>query len=452
MNKRKRTLLAALSIMLFVTGCSGSRSEESSKKLKLITAFDPFTFSSYFGGNQFELTHPEYEVAYVNANLPIDADYWDKYIGLLESEKPDVIAIGNIFDYYKLASAGLLKDMSAMIRKDGFDLNVVDPTIVSLLKYPGEPSELLGLAPFFNPSALYYNKTLFGKYGVPLPEGEMTWEQMLRLASRFPNRNEQGARLYGYHHRAFSTPGFYLDYISQLEGFSATDGILTMGDARWRTIADQLLQAFKLNAVSYAKNDGEVRFDDPESGGDVPFLDGRVAMMEADVLFMSRLDQSKPGFEWEIAPKFVSLDRSKGMPSYPSMIYAIYRDAANVDAAWAYIRYMNDPATLKLLSKSVPLLPAQKDIGDERLGRNLEPFYATKAIPPSIADANKPMVVSPYFQSQKLNPIIDEEFAQALEGTKGLDDMISAIRTRGQKAYEQALAEFRAAESESESE
>ncbi|MBO9600201.1 MAG: extracellular solute-binding protein [Cohnella sp.] len=447
MGKLSRTGLVSLLIVLILSGCSGSKREDTSGKLKIVTSFDRFTFSSYFGGNQFELAHPEYEVAYASANtLPFGAaDYWDKYVGLLESEKPDVIAISNIFDYYKLLSAGLLKDMSAMVRKDGFDLDVVDPTILSLLQYPSEPNELFGLAPFFNPTAIYYNQTLFKKYGIPLPKSEMTWEEMLQLASRFPNQNEYGERLYGYHHRAYSTPGFYVDYFSGLEGLSAMEGDhLTMDDARWRTIMDELLQAVKLNAVSFAPNEGAVRYDDPESGGDAPFLDGRVAMIEGDALFMNQLDQRRPEFDWGIMPKVVSLDRSKSMPSYPSLIYAIYRDAPNVDSAWEFIRYMNDSATLKLMSQTVPQLPTQPNISMERLGRSLETFYTTKTLPPSIAVANKPMIVSPFFRSQKLNPIIDEEFGRALEGTRSVDAMIAAIRSRGQEAYDQALAEFRA--------
>lgn len=107
---------------------------------------------------------------------------------------------------------------------------------------------------------------------------------------------------------------------------------------------------------------------------------------------------------------------------------------------------MNDASTLKLLSKSVPQLPTRQTVGAERLGRSLEAFYAGTTEPPSIADANKKMIVSPFFHSQQLDPIIDEEFAQALADKKTVDEMIAGIQTRGQQAYEQALADFRAAQ------
>lgn len=335
MVRRKAGLFVIVAAML-AAGCSGGKQEEDSGALKVVSGFDSFVFASYFGGNQFELAHPNYKVGSVKADLQIGPNYWDDYVKLLDAEKPDVVAISNISDYYRLATAGLIRNLSPLISKDGFDLDAVDPTIVSLLKYPGESYELFGLAPFFNPSAIYYNKTLFDTYGVPLPKERMTWEEMLRLASRFPERDAQGGRIYGYHHREFSTPSNYLNYISAVEGLSETDDErVTMDDAGWRRIIERTLQAFKSHAVSYVAGNGEVRFDDPETGGEKPFLEGRVAMMQAEAPFIDKLAQSKAAFEWDVAPLFVSLDRGRSQPAFPSMIYAIYKDAANANAAWA---------------------------------------------------------------------------------------------------------------------
>ncbi|MCD9025964.1 hypothetical protein [Cohnella silvisoli] len=46
-------------------------------------------------------------------------------------------------------------------------------------------------------SLVVYNKDLFTKYEVPLPEDGMSWDSLLQLAARFPTSGTSEERIYG---------------------------------------------------------------------------------------------------------------------------------------------------------------------------------------------------------------------------------------------------------------
>jgi multiple sugar transport system substrate-binding protein len=444
--KTRKWIAVALTLIVLLTGCSSGNSEkEDSGAFKLLSSFDKSTFNLLYGGSLFEQTHPTYEVAYVNSSERIPPADWDAYLELLELEKPDVIAISSVSDYYRLVSAGLLLDLSPMIRKDRFDLDTYEPSVLEILKYPGETTELFGLSPFFDPSALYYNKTLFEKSGIPLPENGMTWTEMLQAAARIPSKGEDGRPIYGYHHRAFSTPAYYMDYFASVEGLSMIEGTrLAFDKPEWRSITERLLQVFSEGKVSFAAKDEDIRFDDPEANGEAPFLEGRVAMMSAGAALIAELSNGQAPFEWGIVSRPVSIDRSKSIPAFPSPIYAIRRDAVNAEAAWQFIAYMNQTATLKQLSKSVSQLPSRTDVGTERYGRSLAPFYDSLTVPPSLAEVNKPAQFPPFFMSQTLFPIINREMSAVLGGNQSLDAMMKTLQSEGQAALDAAMTQFEA--------
>jgi len=446
-NRSHVTFIFLLTAVL-LAGCRIGSEEEDQGRLKLMSSFDKMSFNAYYGGSQFEASYPNYEVEYVNTTDHIGifgASWgWDRFKSLLQSEKPDVIAVSSPDVYFKLIDEGLLQDMSTLARKDEFTLDAVHPAVASQLKSPNASHELYGLAPFFNPEALYVNKTLFERFKVKLPEGELTWEEMLETASQFPGKDENDQRIYGFHFRAYSTPGFYMDYLSDLEGLRLIhDDKLTVDQPAWRKIIERLLHAVKRNALSFASHSGAVG-NDPEAAGEEPFLQGRVAMFQANAAFIEMLNKRQVPFEWQVVPRIASSDRRMNAQPWPSPVYVMYRDAENSAAAWKYIRHMNDSATLKLLSKSVPQLPSHTDVIAERFGENLEPFYVMKSNPVNMADFYKPLTVSPFFRSEKLHPIIDEAFGLLLEGKLDLDETVAYIKDKGQAAYDLAREEFKA--------
>ncbi|WP_186445822.1 ABC transporter substrate-binding protein [Paenibacillus cremeus] len=94
---------------------------------------------------------------------------------------PDLMLQAN-FDIYKYTPLGLAEDLNALVKKNNIDLTKFDPSIIQTLKSYGAGGELYMLPLYSNPAALYYNKDIFDRFGVPYPKDGITWEETINLA------------------------------------------------------------------------------------------------------------------------------------------------------------------------------------------------------------------------------------------------------------------------------
>lgn len=95
-----------------------------------------------------------------------------------------------------LSRAGLLLPLDSLVERDHFDLGALYEPVVRAIREAGAGT-LYGLAPMFSAYALYYNKSLFERHGVPLPADGMTWDDVLRTAARFAGLAADGQPVYG---------------------------------------------------------------------------------------------------------------------------------------------------------------------------------------------------------------------------------------------------------------
>lgn len=114
---------------------------------------------------------------------------------LASGEIPDLITIwnGQILPYYKY---GLLEDNTAMMAKHKIDLNRFEPDSLNAIRVGENEKELYGLPYTMQLNALYYNKDIFDKFGVPYPKDGMTWEDTIELAKKV-SRVENGVQYRG---------------------------------------------------------------------------------------------------------------------------------------------------------------------------------------------------------------------------------------------------------------
>jgi multiple sugar transport system substrate-binding protein len=78
----------------------------------------------------------------------------------------------------------LLADLNELINKNSFDLSKLDPNVLDSIKMWGGNGELYALPLWSTYSALYYNKDIFDKFGVPYPKDGMTWDEAIELATK----------------------------------------------------------------------------------------------------------------------------------------------------------------------------------------------------------------------------------------------------------------------------
>jgi multiple sugar transport system substrate-binding protein len=113
---------------------------------------------------------------------------------------PDLIYTANMKDYVDIQVA---LDLNPLVKKFQLDLNKFDPISVEAVKNFSSKGELFGIPFSTNFGALYYNKDIFDKFGVPYPKDGMLWEGTVELAKKV-TRTDGASSYYGLHPVALS--------------------------------------------------------------------------------------------------------------------------------------------------------------------------------------------------------------------------------------------------------
>lgn len=95
-----------------------------------------------------------------------------------------------------LKDLGLDSDLSDLMKQYAYDIHALEPVVANYIrsfnggKIPAIPNQLQTLA-------LYYNKSLFDKFGVPYPAANWSWDQLVET-SRKLTRSDGGVAYRGY--------------------------------------------------------------------------------------------------------------------------------------------------------------------------------------------------------------------------------------------------------------
>jgi multiple sugar transport system substrate-binding protein len=184
-------LLAALSLV----GCSASDSQQSSggnePAAAAVNNSKPITLRVY----QIHGSYTQDEVQKIMAD-PVKKKFPNITLEFLINgggrKLDDYITAGDIPDMFMFAhqftndftKLNLLMDMSSLIKSHSLDLNKFDPTTIADIRDFGPKGEIYDIPYSITFSALYYNKDIFDKFGVPYPKDGMTWDDAIDLGRR----------------------------------------------------------------------------------------------------------------------------------------------------------------------------------------------------------------------------------------------------------------------------
>ncbi|RKN84952.1 ABC transporter substrate-binding protein [Paenibacillus ginsengarvi] len=111
-------------------------------------------------------------------------------------EPIDIIFASSGLTVDSLIAHGLEFDISNLIKTYQYDLNRIEPTSIEFQKKLANGG-IYGLPINTNTLALFYNKDIFDKFGVPYPKEGMTWDEMYDLAKKM-SRQEGGIQYRGF--------------------------------------------------------------------------------------------------------------------------------------------------------------------------------------------------------------------------------------------------------------
>jgi multiple sugar transport system substrate-binding protein len=453
--KRFRNIPLTTAFALTLVGCSGGTptGEGALKELGndekatiKVMFYDNNNFFQQYG-NLFMMKQPNIDVEVVSTQgiYGQGKDPEKELQKLIDEEKPDVLFIQSPIQFDQLIQDNRLYALDDVIRQDKFDVENILPSVTETLKSKGG-GKLYGLSPVFYSQALFYNKDLFEQHGVPLPKNQMSWEEILELAKRFPTDGQDTNRTYGFTY-SYASPTMRYQYMSNIGNtlglsFIDTENLkLTMNTDAWKKVLQSTIDALKSGALQLP----------PEQNSDpsIPrayadylrqnmFLIGKSAMTIDGYYLIDNLERAKETLNdttpvnWDIVT--VPVDpQNPGFSNSVSVsqIFAINGQSTNLRAAWEFIKFINSDELARIQSKSSRDMQSRTTYLKEKDGRSLEPFYMLKPNPetPYNHYENIPQAFfQPYSQ------LVEQELKAVMEGSQSVDDALKHIQDRGQEA------------------
>ncbi|MFC5403724.1 ABC transporter substrate-binding protein [Cohnella soli] len=479
--KKSSGWLGALTLALAISACSSSGGngkaveslDREAKGTLKIAYFNEQAFYMQYG-NAFQAMFPNLELEVVSTESVFSAeDPVAEMEKIMAERQPDALYLTEE-QYAALSGKGLLYDLDAVVKQDKFDLAAFHPSVIEMLKARGS-GKLFGLSPSFSTQALFYNKGLFDKYGIPYPTNGMSWEEVLQLASRFPSKKEGEDALYGLSQSSQTTNPFELvRAIGEAKGLNYADvdaGTVSIDSPEWKAIFQEIIDGYKTGSLTMpssggggmggtmisAAGGGKAFSFGPDS---MRFMSGQAAMTIDGPMLMNMMGvNSKMGgaVRSTVAVKEGGKGATKPMlspikdidwdvvtvpvdPSQPDVaggmsldgVFSINAASENLSAAWEFLKYANGEQLAKTSAKSSPSLSARTAFKNEAEGKNIDAFYALKA------NSQAMLQTLPTGFAEDFAQVAGEQIKKVTEGAATLDDALKLIQTKGQSLLTEA--------------
>lgn len=483
MSKKSGLLLCVLVVMVVLSACTQSGGNKDNSAVSSLDREDSGTLKvAYFNeqafymqyGNAFQAMFPNIELEVVSTESVFNAeDPVAEMKRLMQEQQPDVIYLSEE-EYSVMAKEGLLYDLDAVVKQDEYDLESFVPSVIELLKAHGG-GKLYGLSPSFSSQALYYNKDLFDKHGIPYPQDGMSWEEVMQLASRFPVKKDGDDALNGLFQSTQATNSFELiRMIGEAKGLLYADAdskTVSIETAEWKSIIQSVVDGYESGSISMPSenNGGNGGLVMRGMGGrttfrmgpdSMRFMTGQAAMTIDGPMVMNMLGMEKgmglttkaqaaapagkgenvqnpiKDINWDVVtlPVDPSQPDVSGMLSLDS-VFSINGASQSLSAAWEFVKYVSGEQLAKTNSMSSPALSARADYKIERDGKNVDAFYALGVNQQSLLQE------LPEDFEASFAKLASEQVKKIVEGTLTVDEALKAIQAQGQDLLTQAIVD-----------
>jgi multiple sugar transport system substrate-binding protein len=304
---------------------------------------------------------------------------------------------------------GLEYDMTELVKAQKVDMSRYEQTAIDTMNQLGK-GKIYSLPVYGNNTILYYNKSIFDKFGTAYPANTLTWAQMSDLSKKL-TRQDAGTQYYGF---GF-TPGLFTRMnpmsIATIDLKTNTPTINT--NDLWKTFIDRVfVQPFPQTGM-FQTLPSITQFTKDKNLGMMAYLSS----------FFSLSIEELKQVDWDVVP-LPSFEDKPGVGSQINSInFGVTNIAKNKEAAAKVVAYMgSDEYQLKLSKKGImPVLKNQQirdAIGSESVfkDKNLKTAVFSKQPAPvpekTLYDADMITIYSNY----------------GLEVWKGTMDANTAIR------------------------
>jgi len=440
-------LLLALSLV-FLSACQ----KDTKKDLEDFDPDEPVTLKMmFFDINYFEQKYglllrakfPNIDLKVIPFEYTSGVLTREDLVKQIDTKQPDILFLNDISQYEDFSAEGRLMELDLVIQQDQFDTSGIFAPVIDQLRESGN-GKIYGLAPEFYSDALYYNADLFQKYGIQPPTDRMSWDDVLKLAQRFPAEGSDEERVYGFQPSIYGGIYDFIISVGQTMGLTpvSSDGLhLVIQSDGWRKVFESVVQAYRSDSLLVMKGSTweEISKDRMENIVNDRFLQGQVAMKIEGFNYNSIILDSRNTVK-TLQPGVVALPVDPAVPDriadldLPS-IYAVNNQSPHRRAAWEVVKYINGEEIAKSRSQaSSSLAPSRKKYANPTGELNIEPFYVLKSA--SKRKDNFQPYVNDFYEA--FRPLVTKEIQQVADGKKSLEEAIEAIQAEGQPLLDAA--------------
>lgn len=269
----------------------------------------------------------------------------------METSGVDVVLL-DYDDYVQLMQKNSLAPLDPYIIEADWALDELAPTVLQAMRHPGD-QQIYGLTPTFHaPLALLFNRQIFERTGMTLPDDRMSWDELFQLATEVSLATD--GDVYGF---SFSINEAPTDFYSAYHIYMHAAGLEVYDESfepqvdreewreRWHTLM-QLIHAGVMPGL-------ELESDGTEASELPAFLKGKIAMalvsypglLEMQQIEASRLENDR--VEWEVVTAPVhGHSPNMGVEMYGltgsgyGKIAVMNAHSGKQDTAWKLIHYL----------------------------------------------------------------------------------------------------------------
>lgn len=392
-------IVLGMSMAVLLAGCGGKETGAADEEgKKAADNREPVTLNFLYNGYSKELLEElkakvEKQLPHIKLNVMLEGKG-----NMLE----DVIGAGVSVDAIARAAGGLpgtlkdrlVTDLTPYMTKQKFDINRFSPGVLETVRSYSDKGEFLLMPYELNNSTLYYNKSLFDKFGVPYPADDMTWDQVYDLTKKM-TRVEAGIKYKGF---KFSALNLAFRNQMGLPFIDPVTGKTPINTEPWKKWVESMVRFY------------EIPGNEPSADDTANFFTNQTLAMMAGPSPLDLLPAAvQKGLDWDV----VTLPHYEGMKGVGSQMnapfYSIMPTSKHKDETFEVLAYIvsDEIQAANARKGHVPVLKDEKvlnDFGkdlDILKGKNVKAFYAEKIAKPV------PTVINDGGIRSKLSSIID---------------------------------------------
>jgi multiple sugar transport system substrate-binding protein len=265
---------------------------------------------------------------------------------------PDIFTSGDVV-IPTIVQKHFAVDLMPLIKQDKYDLSDFQPQVTEGLTYNGQ---LVGLTDNWDTQVMYYNKTLFDKAGVDVPNENWTWEDFL-VAARKLTSGSGSSKVYGAVFDPWFAPVYDVIWSNGGDVYNQDGTKCTLNAApatqsiQW--IADLYRQGVAPSPAQL--NAGGGGMDAAQT-----FTAGRGAMLIGSGRWSAFDFQEIKRFQWKVAP--LPKGTAGRANFFHLSMFAIASNSKNQAAAWKFLQYMVSPDAIRLAAKNAQGIPSRKSL------------------------------------------------------------------------------------------